>query len=103
MGNTHNLEKELKIYKGVYIGLLFLTVVTVAVSYLHVPVWAAVIIALIVATFKASLVANFFMHLAHEKPLILWTMAFTVFFMLCMIALIIASQFDVYQGLYYES
>jgi cytochrome c oxidase subunit 4 len=55
-----------KTYLGVLIGLLILTVITV---------WAAgidfgslnVVIALLIATMKGSLVALFFMHLRHDK------------------------------------
>ena len=57
-----------------------LTIVTVAVSYLHLPVKAAIAVALLIATVKGSLVACYFMHLISEKKLILWVMLLTVAF-----------------------
>lgn len=60
----------LKVYTGVYIALLVLTVVTVGVSLLHVTRYAAVAIALAVASGKAALIGWYFMHLKSEKPLV---------------------------------
>jgi cytochrome c oxidase subunit 4 len=47
--------------------LLFLTVVTVGASYIDFG-QGNVVIALAIATVKATLVGLFFMHLAHDKP-----------------------------------
>ncbi|MFT5387531.1 MAG: caa(3)-type oxidase subunit IV [Candidatus Omnitrophota bacterium] len=98
---SKDIEKDIKKYKIIYVTLLALTVVTVAVSYLEVPVWGAVVIALIVATIKSSTVAAFFMHLLHEKKTILWILASTMLCMITMIVLIIASQYSLFDGLYY--
>jgi cytochrome c oxidase subunit IV len=64
----------------VFASLMALTIVTVAISYLHLPVVAAVGLALIVATIKGTLVACYFMHLISERKLVLIIMALTVFF-----------------------
>ncbi len=48
-------------------ALLFLTVMTVGASYIDFG-QGNVVIALAIATVKATLVALFFMHLAHDKP-----------------------------------
>ena len=48
-------------------ALLFLTVVTVGASYIDFG-QGNVVIALSIATVKAILVALFFMHLAHDRP-----------------------------------
>jgi len=53
-------------YWGIFGGLIFLTFVTVGVSYVDLGS-ANTIVAVLVATMKASLVAAFFMHLAHDK------------------------------------
>jgi caa(3)-type oxidase subunit IV len=60
----------LKVYTGVYIALLVLTVATVGVSLLHVSRYAAVGIALAIASGKAALIGWHFMHLKSEKPLV---------------------------------
>ena len=56
----------LKLYFGIFAILLFLTVVTVAVSVLALPEPWAIIVAMLVASVKALLVALFFMHLKYD-------------------------------------
>jgi cytochrome c oxidase subunit 4 len=53
-------------YIGIFLALIFLTFVTVKVSYYDFGS-ANIVIALLVATMKASLVAAFFMHLRYDK------------------------------------
>jgi cytochrome c oxidase subunit 4 len=58
----------LQVYLGVALGLLLMTVVTVAVSY--VPLGGLnVVVALSIAAFKAALVALFFMHLKYDRKI----------------------------------
>ena len=56
----------LKIYFGVYFALLFLTAVTVGISYLGMPPTLSIIVAMLVASVKAFCVAYWFMHLSHD-------------------------------------
>jgi cytochrome c oxidase subunit 4 len=69
--HTHETHDHDPSSSGVYvktlIALLFLTVVTVAASYVDFGA-GNVVIALFIATIKATLVALFFMHLRYEKP-----------------------------------
>jgi cytochrome c oxidase subunit 4 len=51
----------------VFGALLGLTSVTVAVSYMRLPARLAIAAAALFATFKAGLVAAFFMHLISER------------------------------------
>lgn len=89
-----HLNKHIKIYIGVFVALLVLTVVTVAVSYLRLPIHQAVIVALIVAGFKGTLVAGFFMHLFDEfkerKPILFWSLIAAVggFFLVILLPLL---------------
>jgi cytochrome c oxidase subunit 4 len=53
----------------VYVALLLLTALTVLVSYVDLGIWNA-IVALLIASVKASLVALFFMHLKSENRLV---------------------------------
>lgn len=78
------IRKQTRIYVGVFIALAIGTVLTVAVSYLHMPVALAILIALIIASFKGSLVAAFFMHLSHERKVIYWVLLLTVVFFLAL-------------------
>jgi len=77
-----DLKKHVRIYIIVFVSLMVLTLVTVAISYLHLPFAAAVGLALTVALIKGSLVACYFMHLISERRLIFIVMAITVFMFL---------------------
>ncbi len=74
------VKKEIRKYMYVFGGLAILTGITVGISYLHLPTWQAVTLALVVATVKGSLVAAFFMHLISERKLIYAVLVLTVFF-----------------------
>ena len=78
--DPESVRKEIRRYMAVFVALAGLTVVTVAISYLHLPKAAAIALALVVATIKGSLVAAVFMHLISEKKLIYAVLVLTVFF-----------------------
>jgi cytochrome c oxidase subunit 4 len=67
--HTQNPKAEAAVYLKTLIALLILTAMTVGASYIHFGSGAAnVVVALTIATIKATLVALFFMHLLHDKP-----------------------------------
>jgi cytochrome c oxidase subunit 4 len=68
----------------VFVTLMVLTILTVAVSYFHMPVALAILVALAIAAFKGSLVAAVFMHLAHERKVIYWVLLLTVVFFIAL-------------------
>ena len=72
------IRHHIKIYIRVFVALLICTVLTVAVSYFHLPILYAVLVALAIAIFKGSLVAGFFMHLVFEKKII-WVILVAAF------------------------
>lgn len=78
--DPEHVRKEIRRYLMVFGALAVLTIITVAISQLHLPTHEAIILALIVATIKGSLVAAFFMHLLSERKLIYAVLALTVFF-----------------------
>jgi cytochrome c oxidase subunit 4 len=82
-----DIDRHVKIYISVFVALMALTIITVAISRLHLPVHEAVAIALIVAVIKGSLVAGFFMHLISEKKLIYAVLALTVAFFVALLFL----------------
>ncbi|OGX06118.1 MAG: hypothetical protein A2Z88_04300 [Omnitrophica WOR_2 bacterium GWA2_47_8] len=92
--HTHDIQKEVKGYLVVGISLLGLTLITVAVSYLHLNLTGAIIVALCVATIKGSLVACYFMHLISEQRLIYIVLVMTVIFFAGMMGLIVSGQKD---------
>ena len=82
-----DIDRHVRVYIIVFAALMVLTIITVAVSYLHLPVAAAVTVALLVATIKGSLVACYFMHLISEKKLIYAVLVLTVVFFVALLAL----------------
>ncbi|NUN14637.1 MAG: cytochrome C oxidase subunit IV family protein [Myxococcales bacterium] len=56
----------MKVYYGVFGALMVLTVITVGVSYMHLPPTASIFAAMVVAIVKAALVAGYFMHLKYD-------------------------------------
>jgi len=67
--DIQNPKKEAAIYARTLTALLILTAITVGASYINFGSGAVnVVVALTIATIKATLVALFFMHLLHDKP-----------------------------------
>jgi len=71
-----------------------LTIITVAISYLHLPLPVAVTVALFVAIVKGSLVACYFMHLLSEKKLIYAVLGLTAVFFVVLLALPVITVHD---------
>ena len=78
---------SIRLYILIFIALAVLTAITVAVSYLHLPVAPAIALAILIASLKACLVAAYFMHLRFEKVIIFWLLGTTVLFMLVLFIL----------------
>jgi cytochrome c oxidase subunit 4 len=81
-GHEIDVDKHVRTYIIVFVSLMALTLITVGISYLHLPLLPAVSLALLVAVVKGSLVACYFMHLISERRLIYFVLAFTVLFFL---------------------
>jgi caa(3)-type oxidase subunit IV len=81
---AHDAEHIAKHLKGYYVVggiLLVFTAITVALSYVNFgSLKANWIVAMVVATFKVSLVGAIFMHLKGEKATIWRFLFFTAFF-----------------------
>jgi len=91
-----DIDRHVKVYITVFVALMVLTIVTVAISRLHLSVPIAVTVALLVAIIKGSLVACYFMHLISEKKLIYAVLALTVAFFAVLLALPVLTFFDGY-------
>ena len=88
MSDAHvDVSKHVKVYIGVFVALAILTVLTVAASTVDFGGSTNVVIALVIAVCKASLVAAIFMHLKWENtPSIWWVLALcAVFFAVLMV------------------
>ena len=81
-------------YIAVFGALLGLTLATVAVASLRLPVAPTVGLGLAIAAAKASLVVLFFMHLKSEKPMVFWPLALTAFLFAALFALVLWTEAD---------
>jgi cytochrome c oxidase subunit 4 len=98
MSDSHaqHIARHVRIYLTVFIALIIGTIVTVAMYYVHLEsVALTILIAVFIATVKASLVAGFFMHLVSEKKAIYAILIFTAFFFAGLMALTIFSMHDI--------
>ena len=85
--DAHDVKAHVRTYLMVFGALAVLTVVTVAVSYIHLPTVPAVTLGLLIATVKASLVAMFFMHLKGERRSVVWTLILTAIFFIALMTI----------------
>ena len=69
-----------KIYLATLLALLLLTIITVGISRIDLGS-ANVVVALVVASIKATLVGLFFMHLKYDKPINAFIMCTGFFFL----------------------
>ena len=90
-----DIDRHVRVYITVFVALMVLTIVTVAVSRVHLPVPIAVTVAMLVATIKGTLVACYFMHLISEKKLIYAVLVLTAVFFA---ALLVLPVFTVHDG-----
>ncbi len=94
MAELHSAEEikaHVRVYLVVFGTLAVLTIVTVAVGYMHLPILPAVLVALFIALIKGGLVASYFMHLLTEKKLIHWLLILTAVFLVVMFVLFISA------------
>ena len=99
----HDLQKAKIGYLIIGGALLIGTVITVAVSYLHLPIPYAIVVALLIATVKASLVACYFMHLISEQKMIYFILSFVVIFFFAMLLLPLAEFHNMFEGMKHVS
>jgi cytochrome c oxidase subunit 4 len=94
MAHHDDIDRQVRTYILIFVTLMALTLITVAVSRLHLPVAGAVTVALIVASIKGGLVAGYFMHLISERKLIYWVLGVTVAFFLAVLLLPLWAHFE---------
>jgi len=92
---AHNVAKHVRKYLLVGFTLVAFTAITVWLSYVDFGSQKLnVTVAMLVATFKAGLVAAIFMHLSSEKQLIYRILIFTFFFVLGLFFLTYLAWYD---------
>lgn len=94
MADQH-VDKHVRQYVAVFVALMVLTIVTVLASRIDIGVAGGIILALIIASVKGTLVAGVFMHLFSEKRKIVYTvLIYTGIFLLVLFLLTALSYGD---------
>src|SRR5688500_6387156 len=88
------IRKHVRTYMLVFAALAALTVVTVAVSYLHLPTSQAIALAMAIALVKGGLVAAYFMHLISQKQSIYWILGLCVGLFAVLMFIPVANDLD---------
>jgi cytochrome c oxidase subunit 4 len=92
---AHDVSKHIRSYLLVGLTLIVFTAITVGLSYVDFGTQKAnVAVAMLVATFKAAMVAVIFMHLSNEKRMIYRILIFTVLFVLALFFLTYLAWYD---------
>lgn len=95
VGAHDHVSKHVKTYLLVGSALLAFTAITVGLSYVDFGSQSAnVVVAMLVATFKAAMVGMIFMHLKSEKWTIFQFLIFTVIFVAGLFLLSLFAYFD---------
>ncbi|HES59371.1 MAG: cytochrome C oxidase subunit IV family protein [Calditrichaceae bacterium] len=90
---AHHHITPLKTYLSVGVALMVLTIITVVVSFVHFGAFN-LIIAMVIASIKAVLVALFFMHLLYDNKLFMAIFSISLIFVS---VFIILTMFDTMQ------
>lgn len=95
MTNDHDdVSKHIRGYLIIGGTLLIGTILTVLASYVDLGHHWNIVLALVIATVKASLVALFFMHLISERTMIYTVLGFTAFFFVGLMFLTVGAYAD---------
>ena len=101
--NIEAIQKSIKWYIIIGVLLIVFSGLTVGLSYVELPTHSLnILVGMILATIKATLVALIFMHLNHERSMIYKILLFTVVLATVLFALFIFSHEDplVFPGFY---
>ena len=88
------IKKQVSLYWKVFGALIIGTIITVAISNVHLGILLGIAVAVAVAVVKGSLVAGYFMHLFHEVKWIYGVLILTAFFFMVLIGLVMFSASD---------
>ena len=92
MNDAAQVRQHVRVYLMVFLALAVLTIVTVSISYLRLPMTYAIPLAMVVATVKAGLVAGYFMHLISEEKVIIWLLLLCAAFFVTLMALPVGTE-----------
>jgi heme/copper-type cytochrome/quinol oxidase subunit 4 len=67
-------EPTMKVYVGVWLGMIVIVAVEAALAHAHVSSATLVASLLVLAFLEAAVALRYFMHLKYEVPMLFWTL-----------------------------
>tara|TARA_R110002049_G_scaffold37636_7_gene118055 strand:- start:72 stop:383 length:312 start_codon:yes stop_codon:yes gene_type:complete len=93
--SVEEVNKSVRAFMKVFAALIILTFITVGLSMVEMPTHSMnILVGMIVAAIKASLVGLIFMHLNHERSTVYKILAFTGVFAIVLFVLIVLAHGD---------
>jgi len=80
-----NNEPGMKLYVGIWIGLIAIMLVEVFLTYQHLAPRMLLVCLLALAFFEAGLGIAYFMHMKYESPHLLWSLVPITIFVLVLL------------------
>lgn len=90
--HAEEVRSQVKTYLMVFAALAVLTVITVLASFLKIGLVGGIVLALLIASLKGTLVASYFMHLLHERAALYWILILCVLFFAALILIPVLQQ-----------
>ena len=87
MSDTHDVSKMVGIYKKLFLILALVTAVGIAIAFMRLPVWVAIVLALAIIAIKGKVVLDSFQHLLTGRNALIILFGLTaVFFVVLILA-----------------
>jgi cytochrome c oxidase subunit IV len=67
-------EPRMKVYVGVWLGMIVIVAIEAALAYAHVSSGILLASLLVLAFLEAAIALRYFMHLKYEVPMLFWTL-----------------------------
>ena len=83
--NPEEVSKMVVVYKKLFLTLAVITSLGIAVTFLHLPLWAALVIAFVIMVIKSKVVIDSFKHLIVGRNLILILFGLTGMFFIVLL------------------
>ncbi len=92
MSSNTNTDEMIKMYKRLFAVLGIMTLLGIAIVYVHFPVWAAVIVGLLIMAIKSKVVIDTFKTFITGRNSILIVFALTGIFFIVLLSLPLINQ-----------
>ena len=86
-GTQEDVLKMVGIYKKLFLVLTIITILGIGITFLHMPVWLAIVLAFGIIAIKSKVVIDAFKHLLTGRNVLILTIALTGVFLVALLIL----------------